>query len=135
MEERRILGLVECADRPRSHRKGLTNLQARVDCVKDLYASNVGLFPTYMESVAREYCEAYGSIAMPYVRLVSEQEFRGLLAYVMRQERFSKLDERDCELIERLFREGTNQTALMDALDFRRAEWNGGEMPDPVFAI
>lgn len=88
-----------------------------------------------MESVAREYCEAYGSVAMAYVRLVSEQEFRGLLAYVMRQERFSKLDERDCELIERLFREGTNQTALMEALDYLRAEWNGGEMPDPVFAI
>jgi hypothetical protein len=68
---------------------------------------------------------------MAYVRLVSEQEFRGLLIYVIRQTRFAKLDERDCELIERLFLEGTNQTALIDALDERRAEWDGLEAPEP----
>ncbi len=108
------------------------NSQARLDHVKDLYTSNFGMFPTHMESVAREYCESYDSAAMAYVRLVSEQEFRGLLAYVMRQARFSNLDERDCELIERLFREGTNQTALAQALDERRDEWDRGEAPEPL---
>ncbi len=69
---------------------------------------------------------------MAYVRLVSEQEFRGLLAYIRRQQRFAVLDERDCELIERLFREGTNQTSLMEALDDRRAEWARGAEPEPL---
>lgn len=103
------------------------NSQARVDRVKDLYRLNVGMFPAHMESTVREYCDSYGSAPMAYVRLMAEQEFRGLLAYVNRQPRFADLDERDCELIERLFREGTNQTALMEALDERRAEWNRGE--------
>lgn len=108
--------------------------QARLDGVKDLYRSNFGMFPIHMEVLAREYCESYGSAAMAYVRLVSEQEFRGLLAYVMRQVRFANLDERDCELIERLFRQGTNQTALTDALDERRDEWGRGEVPEPFRA-
>ena len=111
------------------------NSQARVDRVKDLYRLNFGMFPAHMESNARDYCESYGSAPMAYVRLVSEQEFRGLLAYVRRQQRFAELDERDCELIERLFREGTNQTALMDALDERRAEWKRGAAPEPLCAI
>ncbi len=107
------------------------NSQARLDRVKDLYRSNFGMFPTHMESLAREYCESYRSAAMAYVRLVSEQEFRGLLAYVMRQARFANLDERDCELIERLFRQGTDQAALTDALDERREEWDRGEAAEP----
>ena len=108
------------------------NSQARLDRVKDLYRSNFGMFPTHMESLAREYCESYGSATMAYVRLVSEQEFRGLLAYVMWQARFANLDERDCELIERLFRQGTDQAALADALDERRDEWDRGEVPGPL---
>ena len=108
------------------------NSQARVDRVKDLYRSNFGLFPAHMESVARELCESYGSSPMAYVRLVSEQEFRGLLAHVRRQHRFASLDERDCELIERLFRAGTDPTALTDALDDRRAEWTrDATTPEP----
>ena len=110
------------------------NLQARLDGVKDLYRSNFGMFPVHMESLAREYCESYGSVAMAYVRLVSEQEFRGLLAYVARQARFANLDERDCELIERLFRQGTNQTALSEGLDERRDEWDRGEASEPLSA-
>jgi hypothetical protein len=135
IEEQRILGLVECADRPRSHRKGLMNTQARVDRVKDLYRLNFGMFPTHMESIALDYCESYGSAAMAYVRLVSEQDFRGLLAYVRRQQRFADLDERDCELIERLFREGTNQSALMDALDELRAERERGAASEALCAM
>ena len=84
-----------------------------------------------MESLAREYCESYGSAAMAYVRLVSEQELQGLLAYLMRQPRFMDLDERDCELIERLFREGTNQAALSEALDDRRDDRDRGAAPKP----
>ena len=72
---------------------------------------------------------------MAYVRLVSEREFRGLLAYVRRQQRFSDLNERVCELIERLFRKGTNQTAPMDALDEHRAEWARGAASWPLCAI
>ena len=92
---------------------------ARVDLVKDLYRANFGLFPTHMESLAQALCESDGSAPMAYVRLVSEQEFRGLLAHVRLQQRFEALDERDCELIERLFREGTTQPALIDAHDVR----------------
>jgi hypothetical protein len=97
------------------------NSQARFDRVKDLYRLNFRMFPAHMESNARDYCECYGSAPMAYFRLLSEQEFRGLLAYVGRQQRFSDLSEQDCELIERLFRQGTNQTALLDALDEHRA--------------
>jgi len=121
MEEQRILVASNARIGPAPHRKGLMNSQSRVDRVKDLYRLNFGLFPTHMESIARDYCDSYDSATMAYVRLVSEQEFRGLLAYVRRQQRFADLDERDCELIERLFREGTTQTALMDALDERHA--------------
>ena len=56
---------VERADRPRFHRKGLMNSQARVDRVKDLYRVNFGTFPAHMESNAREYCESHGSAAWP----------------------------------------------------------------------
>jgi hypothetical protein len=63
---------------------------------------------------------------MAYVRLVSEQEFRGLMACIRRQPRFADLDLHDCELIERLFRTGTNPGALMDALDERRSAWDQG---------
>jgi len=135
MEEQRILGVSNMRIGPAPHRKGLMNSQARVDRVKDLYRLNFGMFPKHMESIARDYCESYGSAPMAYVRLVSEQEFRGLLAYVRRQQRFEELDARDCELIERLFRAGTTQTALMDALDERRAEWGLGEAPEPLGAF
>lgn len=134
MEEQRILGVSNTRIGPAPHRKGLMNSQARVDRVKNLYKLNFGMFPTHVESVARDYCESYGSAPMAYVRLVSEQEFRGLLAYVRRQHRFADLDERECELIERLFREGTNQTALMDALDERRAGLDRGAAPEPLCA-
>lgn len=99
------------------------NAHARLERVKDLYRQNFGLFPDRLESVALEQCESYGSAAMAYVRLMSEQEFRGALGYVRRQARFADLDQADCELIERLFRAGTTPTALTDALDERRAAW------------
>ncbi len=108
------------------------NSHARLDKVKDLYKLNFGMFPMHLESVAREYCESLGSAAMAYVRLVSEQEFRGLFAYVRRQPRFAHLNRDDCELIERLFRNGTSQTALMDALDEHRAEWDRDDVPEPL---
>ena len=120
MEEQRILGVSNMRIGPAPHRKGLMNSQARVDRVKDLYRLNFGMFPKHMESIARDYCESYGSAPMAYVR---------------RQQRFEELDARDCELIERLFRAGTTQTALMDALDERRAEWGLGEAPEPLGAF
>lgn len=103
------------------------NAHARLERVKDLYRLNFGLFPDRLESVALEQCESYGSAAMAYVRLVSEQEFRGALGYLSRQHRFADLDQADCELIERLFRAGATPTGLMDALDERRAAWERDE--------
>ena len=135
MEEQRILGVSNARIGPAPYRKGLMNSQARIERVKDLYRLNFRMFPAHMESIARDFCESYGSAPIAYVRLVSEQEFRSLLAYVMRQKRFYDLDERDCELIERLFRAGTSQTALIDALDDRRAQWDRGAGPEPLGVI
>ena len=100
------------------------NPLTHIDRIKELYRLNIGVFPTHLESVALEYCISYESAAMAYVRLMAEQEFRGLFAYVRRQKRFSELNQDDCELIERLFRLGASRTAVLDALDERRAEWN-----------
>ena len=111
------------------------NFYARLDQVKDFYRLHIGLFPNHLESVALEYCESYGSAGMAYVRLMSEQEFRGLLGYIRRQARFAELDEDDCALIERLFRAGTTQTALMEALDERRAARDQDEAPAPIAAL
>ncbi len=102
------------------------NSQTPLDVVKDFYRLGIRMFPSHMESVAQDYCESYGSATMAYVRLVSEQEFRGLLAYIRRQPRFADLGLDDCEFIERLFRAGSTQTALMDALDERRAAADQG---------
>jgi hypothetical protein len=124
-----------CVGRPPSRRKGSLNSHARLDRVRDFYRLNIGLFPNHLESVALEYCESYGSAGMAYVRLMSEQEFRGLLGYIRRQPRFAELDQDDCALIERLFRAGTTQTGLMDALDERRAAWGHDETPAPVAAL
>lgn len=108
------------------------NSQARLDKVRDLYRLNFGMFPMHLESVAREYCESLGSAPMAYVRLVAEQEFRGLFAYIMRQPRFAHLNQDDCELIERLFRAGTSPTTLIDALDEHRAEWDRDDTPESL---
>ena len=108
------------------------NSQAHLDKVKDLYRLNFGMFPMHLESVAREYCESLASPPMAYVRLVAEQEFRGVFAYVARQPRFAHLNQDDCELIERLFRAGTTPTALTDALDERRSSRDRDEAPESL---
>jgi hypothetical protein len=110
------------------------NSHSRLDKIRDLYRLNFGMFPMHLESVAREYCESLGSVPMAYVRLVSEQEFQGFFAYIRRQPRFEHLSQDDCELIERLFRAGTNQTTVVDALDERRAEWDRDDTPAPLSA-
>ncbi len=108
------------------------NSQTPLERVKNFYKVSFGKFPGHLEHLALEYCESYGSAAMAYVRLVSEQEFRGLMTYLARQPRFADLDLDDCEFIEGLFRAGTTPTALMDALDERRAAAARAEAPPAV---
>jgi hypothetical protein len=108
--------------------------QTPLEKVRQFYTVSIGKFPGHMEHLAADFCESYGSAAMAYVRLVSEQEFRGLMAYIRRQPCFAELDLDDCELIERLFRAGTSQTAVLDALDERRAAAAREEASAPVAA-
>lgn len=97
------------------------NTARYLERVREFYRIHIRRFPELLEPLAREYCASYGSAAMAYTRLVSEQNFRGAFAYILRQPRFKQLRLDECELVQRLFQAGATPSELVDALDAFRA--------------